>query len=59
MELYLFYAKKSHTLQEHILMFIQTHYHPREEGATLLTDAHWYVGEKYWSSLKGYMILLL
>jgi hypothetical protein len=27
-------------------VFIQTHYHPREECATLLTDEHWYVGEK-------------
>jgi hypothetical protein len=40
-------------------VFIQTHYHPREEGATLLTEAHWYVAKKYWSSLKGSMILLL
>jgi hypothetical protein len=35
-------------------VFIQTHYHPREEGATLLTDAHWYVGEKILEFLERF-----
>jgi hypothetical protein len=35
-------------------MFIQTHYHHREEGATLLTDAHWYVGDKILEFLERF-----
>jgi hypothetical protein len=35
-------------------VFIQTHYHPREEGATLLTEAHWYVAEKILEFLERF-----
>ena len=35
-------------------VFIQTHYHPREEGTTLLSEAHWYVAEKILEFLERF-----
>jgi hypothetical protein len=51
----------THLMLKHLIpykstfsVFIQTHYHPREEGATLLTNAHWYDGEKILEFLERF-----